>query len=103
MNSSVTSPVTVELGAAFEGAHYRVAHPGVPGGGQGRGRRALLAAGADPGLGPKSAVEIARFFAGATTYDASRDRFRIRGVMGPDEFHEAYPGAATPGPPPPRS
>ncbi len=42
-------------------------------------------------------VEIARFLASLTTYDRSRDRYRIRGVMGPDEFHERYPGAEAPG------
>ncbi|OLT00451.1 hypothetical protein BJF90_35280 [Pseudonocardia sp. CNS-004] len=47
--------------------------------------------------GAETLLEIARFFAGATTYDASRDRFRIRGVMGPDEYSTRYPGAAEPG------
>ncbi|GAA2806615.1 glycoside hydrolase family 65 protein [Kribbella solani] len=32
-------------------------------------------------------VEVARFFAGLTEYDAGRDRYVIRGVVGPDEFH----------------
>lgn len=47
--------------------------------------------------GAETLLEIARFFASATTYDASRDRFRIRGVMGPDEYSTRYPGAAEPG------
>lgn len=42
-------------------------------------------------------VEVARFFAALAEYDASRDRYVIRGVMGPDEFHTAYPGHAEPG------
>ena len=29
--------------------------------------------------------------------DPSRQRFEIRGVMGPDEYHDAYPEAAEPG------
>jgi trehalose 6-phosphate phosphatase len=47
--------------------------------------------------GAETLLEIARFFAGATTYDPSRDRFRICGVMGPDEYSTRYPGAAEPG------
>ncbi|GAA0922598.1 glycoside hydrolase family 65 protein [Pseudonocardia zijingensis] len=47
--------------------------------------------------GAETLLEIARFFAGVTTYDPSRDRFRIRGVMGPDEYSTRYPGAAEPG------
>ncbi len=42
-------------------------------------------------------VEIARFLASITSYDRSRDRYRIRRVMGPDEFHERYPDADEPG------
>ncbi|WP_329261037.1 glycoside hydrolase family 65 protein [Actinoallomurus sp. NBC_01490] len=42
-------------------------------------------------------LEIARFWASAATFDPSTDRYDIRGVMGPDEYHDAYPGAATPG------
>ena len=42
-------------------------------------------------------VEVARFFASLAEYDAGRDRFVIRGVVGPDEFHTAYPGRAEPG------
>ncbi|MWA03424.1 glycoside hydrolase family 65 protein [Actinomadura sp. LD22] len=36
--------------------------------------------------------EIARYFADLAGYDRSTDRYRIRGVMGPDEYHDAYPG-----------
>lgn len=42
-------------------------------------------------------VEIARFLVGITSYDRSLDRYRIRGVMGPDEFHDRYHGAPEPG------
>ncbi|NIJ11778.1 trehalose 6-phosphate phosphatase [Saccharomonospora amisosensis] len=41
--------------------------------------------------GTEMLVEIARFFASLTTYDRARDRYVIRGVMGPDEFHSGYP------------
>ena len=47
--------------------------------------------------GAETMLEIARFFAGLADYDAARDRFRIRGVMGPDEYSTRYPGAAEPG------
>jgi len=47
--------------------------------------------------GAETLLEIARFFAGLATYDAARDRFRIRGVMGPDEYSTRYPGATEPG------
>ncbi|MGE0296415.1 glycoside hydrolase family 65 protein [Pseudonocardia sp.] len=47
--------------------------------------------------GAETLLEIARFFAGLATYDAARDRYRIRGVMGPDEYSTRYPGAAEPG------
>jgi len=41
--------------------------------------------------GAEVIVEVARFFAGLATYDHGRDRFVIRGVVGPDEFHTGYP------------
>jgi alpha,alpha-trehalase len=43
--------------------------------------------------GAEMILEIARFWASAASYDRGRDRFVIRGVMGPDEFHTGYPGA----------
>ncbi|MFB4298574.1 glycoside hydrolase family 65 protein [Actinomadura sp. NTSP31] len=42
-------------------------------------------------------LEIARYFADLADYDRSIDRYRIRGVMGPDEYHDAYPGREEPG------
>ncbi|MFQ6399166.1 trehalose-phosphatase [Nocardia sp. KC 131] len=36
-------------------------------------------------------VEIARFWTSIAAYAAERDRYRIRGVIGPDEFHTGYP------------
>ena len=43
--------------------------------------------------GAEMMLEIARFWASIAHYDAERDRYEIHGVMGPDEFHEKYPGA----------
>ncbi len=37
-------------------------------------------------------LSIALFWSSIATYDAATDRYEIRGVMGPDEFHTAYPG-----------
>jgi trehalose/maltose hydrolase-like predicted phosphorylase len=47
--------------------------------------------------GAEMLVEIARFWASTVSYCADRDRYEIRGVMGPDEFHTRYPDAETPG------
>jgi trehalose/maltose hydrolase-like predicted phosphorylase len=47
--------------------------------------------------GAELILEIARFWSSIATYDAARGRYDICGVMGPDEFHEGYPDAATPG------
>ncbi len=43
--------------------------------------------------GTEMLVEIARFWANMATWDCQRHRYVITGVMGPDEFHTAYPGA----------
>jgi alpha,alpha-trehalase len=37
-------------------------------------------------------LSIATFWSSLATYDDRLDRYRIKGVMGPDEFHTAYPG-----------
>ncbi len=42
--------------------------------------------------GAELMLEIARFWASLASFDAAAGRFAIRGVMGPDEFHTAYPG-----------
>jgi trehalose/maltose hydrolase-like predicted phosphorylase len=42
--------------------------------------------------GAEVILEVARFFASLATYDQARDRYVIRGVVGPDEFHTGYPG-----------
>ncbi|HEX6001938.1 MAG TPA: HAD-IA family hydrolase [Hyphomicrobiaceae bacterium] len=47
--------------------------------------------------GAEMMLEIARFWASLAQWSSERGRYEIRGVMGPDEFHDAYPGAATPG------
>ncbi|MFD1659274.1 glycoside hydrolase family 65 protein [Streptomyces caeni] len=47
--------------------------------------------------GAEMLLQIARFWADAATYDESLGRHRIRGVVGPDEYHDGYPGAAQPG------
>src|SRR5919197_2376067 len=47
--------------------------------------------------GAELLVEIARFWASIATYNADEGRYEVRGVMGPDEYHEAYPGSDEPG------
>lgn len=47
--------------------------------------------------GAEMMLEIARFWSSIAHYNAARDRYEIWGVMGPDEFHEKYPGAEQPG------
>jgi trehalose/maltose hydrolase-like predicted phosphorylase len=43
--------------------------------------------------GAEMIIEVARYFADITEFDENKQRYVIRGVMGPDEFHTAYPGA----------
>ncbi|MGC1214818.1 MAG: glycosyl hydrolase family 65 protein [Micromonospora sp.] len=47
--------------------------------------------------GAELLVEIARFFADLAHENPATGRYEIIGVMGPDEFHDAYPDADTPG------
>jgi trehalose/maltose hydrolase-like predicted phosphorylase len=47
--------------------------------------------------GAELLVEVARFWASLAELDPREGRYHIRGVIGPDEFHEGYPGAAAPG------
>ena len=44
--------------------------------------------------GAEMLLEVARFFASLARYDEVDDRYDIDGVMGPDEFHDGYPGAS---------
>ncbi|MEU0372704.1 glycosyl hydrolase family 65 protein [Streptomyces sp. NPDC006283] len=47
--------------------------------------------------GAEMLTQIARFWAGFATYDEELERYRIRGVVGPDEYHDAYPDSVEPG------
>jgi len=47
--------------------------------------------------GAEMLLEIARFWGSITTFDEESGRFEICGVMGPDEYHDAYPDAEDPG------
>ncbi|WP_128378896.1 glycoside hydrolase family 65 protein [Streptomyces cavernae] len=47
--------------------------------------------------GAEMMLQIARFWADSADYDEHLGRHRIRGVVGPDEYHEGYPGAPRPG------
>ncbi|MEU6670998.1 glycosyl hydrolase family 65 protein [Streptomyces sp. NPDC046727] len=49
------------------------------------------------GEGAEMLLQIARFWADSATWDDHLGRYRVRGVMGPDEYHDAYPGADHPG------
>ena len=43
--------------------------------------------------GAEMLIEIARFWASIAVYNTATDRYEIKGVMGPDEYHTAYPDA----------
>jgi alpha,alpha-trehalase len=47
--------------------------------------------------GAEMVLEIARFWASLSRYNPDLGRYEILGVMGPDEYHEAYPGSDRPG------
>lgn len=47
--------------------------------------------------GAEMILETARFLAAITTFNQELDRYEILGVMGPDEYHDGYPEAASPG------
>jgi alpha,alpha-trehalase len=42
--------------------------------------------------GAEMLAEIARFWVSLASFDPVRERYVIRGVIGPDEFHSGYPG-----------
>ncbi|MGA5703948.1 glycoside hydrolase family 65 protein [Peterkaempfera bronchialis] len=47
--------------------------------------------------GAEMLLQIARFWADSAVLDPGTGRYRLLGVVGPDEYHEAYPGADRPG------
>ncbi len=47
--------------------------------------------------GAELILDIARFWSSIASFDDERGRYEIRGVMGPDEFHDGYPNSTTPG------
>ena len=47
--------------------------------------------------GAELILEIARFWSSIASFNDKRGRYDIHGIMGPDEFHEGYPGSAMPG------
>jgi alpha,alpha-trehalase len=47
--------------------------------------------------GAEMMLEIARFWASIARYNVELDRYEILGVMGPDEYHDAYPDSDRPG------
>ncbi len=48
-------------------------------------------------FGAEVILEIARFWSSAAKFNPALGRYEILGVMGPDEYHDGYPGASTPG------
>ncbi|QHY95154.1 putative glycosyl hydrolase [Streptomyces sp. S4.7] len=49
------------------------------------------------GEGAEILIQVARFWADSAVWDPSLERYRVRGVVGPDEYHDAYPDAPAPG------
>lgn len=47
--------------------------------------------------GAETVLEIARFWSSIAAYNTEKERYEIRNVMGPDEFHDSYPDAEEPG------
>jgi len=47
--------------------------------------------------GAEMILEISRFLAGICTFNPELDRYEMLGVMGPDEYHDAYPDSEKPG------
>ncbi len=47
--------------------------------------------------GAELILEVARLVASMAEYDGDTDRFHLRGIMGPDEYHTGYPDAPEPG------
>lgn len=49
------------------------------------------------GEGAETLIQIARFWADSAVWDPSLERYRVRGVVGPDEYHDGYPDSTVPG------
>ncbi|MFI6284538.1 glycoside hydrolase family 65 protein [Streptomyces sp. NPDC051018] len=49
------------------------------------------------GPGAEMLVRIAQFWSGRAVYDTGPGRYRVTGVVGPDEYHDAYPDGGRPG------
>ncbi|MET8572646.1 glycosyl hydrolase family 65 protein [Streptomyces sp. NPDC004783] len=47
--------------------------------------------------GAEMLLQITRFWADLADFDPATERYHIRGVVGPDEYHDSYPGADVPG------
>ncbi|MFD7689825.1 glycoside hydrolase family 65 protein [Streptomyces sp. NPDC059781] len=47
--------------------------------------------------GAEMLLNVSRFWADSATFDDRLGRYRIKGVVGPDEYHDAYPDATEPG------
>ncbi len=47
--------------------------------------------------GAEIILNTALFWSSITTFNTKRNRYEIRGVMGPDEYHTGYPGSEVPG------
>ncbi|MCW8953492.1 MAG: trehalose-phosphatase [Sulfurimonas sp.] len=47
--------------------------------------------------GAEMILEIARFWSCIATYNSAEDRYEILNIIGPDEYHDAYPNSETPG------
>ncbi|WP_129840000.1 glycosyl hydrolase family 65 protein [Streptomyces sp. RFCAC02] len=47
--------------------------------------------------GAEMLFQIARFWAESAVYDRQHERYRILGVLGPDEYHDGYPDRDTSG------
>jgi alpha,alpha-trehalase len=48
-------------------------------------------------FGAELLLEIARFWSSISVYNPELGRYEIRGVMGPDEYHDGYPDTDKPG------
>ena len=47
--------------------------------------------------GAELILDVAAFWSSISIFNPDRGRYEIHGVMGPDEYHDAYPGSSTPG------